>query len=457
VAPALFRRRLWMRTQRYFSIHEQKRSEELVAPQALVPPWAQGRGDGDDDDGSDFGDEPAGTLEKPEWARGREEISHELETRLPADPATMQTYTLLERPGSGARMGTLKGLVRVLHSASDAKRGLPHLEALLSPKLHTVRVYVLQAASLMPSDESGTSDPYLIVRLGAEKKGERRLHVKKVTDVEFFQCFEFRANLPGVADLSVEVWDWNLIDRDELIGATSIDLEQRLFNREWRMLQRKPLEWRSLYTEYSTNPQGQVQLWVDVEAGVPSAPIVDITPPMAQQWELRVVVWRTAYVVAHGLGSGMSDVYATVRLGDGSAQKTDVHWRCSNGCASFNWRCVFSTAIKHRSSPKERLTVQLWDFVKQESVGEVAVPMQRFFRTAFKASTGPALAQAQTYSTRTTGPTGSRCPTRWRWSCARLRAGRQPRVRMGAIRHRTVRSGSPCAGAASPMFRGGCS
>ena len=64
----------------------------------------------------------------------------------------------------------------------------------------------------------------------------------------------------------------------------------------------------------------------------------DIRPPPPQQWELRVVVWRTQDVMPHDTWEGMNDMYAVVKVGSATPQQTDVHWRCANGSASFNWR-----------------------------------------------------------------------------------------------------------------------
>ena len=85
---------------------------------------------------------------------------------------------------------------------------LPRLPAdlptLLTPKSHRVRCYVLQASSLFPADDSGTSDAYLKVRLGAEEQGSRDRAIFGVVDCAFYQVFEFHSvSLPGGGELSV--------------------------------------------------------------------------------------------------------------------------------------------------------------------------------------------------------------------------------------------------------------
>lgn len=43
--------------------------------------------------------------------------------------------------------------------------------------------------------------------------------------------FEFTASIPVVKDLKIAVMDYDLIGRDDLIGETQIDLEQRMLSR----------------------------------------------------------------------------------------------------------------------------------------------------------------------------------------------------------------------------------
>ena len=93
------------------------------------------------------------------------------------------------------------------------------------------------------------------------------------------------------------------------------------------------------------------------EAEAAATPMWDVTPPVDQEWELRVIIWRTAEIPAMDEMEEMTDIYVVAKL-DKAVQTTDVHWRCATGVGSFNWRCIFPVTIRHKSSEKERLTLQ---------------------------------------------------------------------------------------------------
>jgi len=337
----------------------------------------------------------------PEWLSGRMECPGELEALIEERP--FERWEVLASEGASAVCGSLKGLLRVVRREEDAPIAeLPvPLAELLTPALHVVRLYVLRAEHLMPADASGTSDPYLRITLGDTTISTRERKISRVTDAEFYERFELRATLPGEAELRIEVMDHDLLDSDDLIGYTKVDLEDRVFSREWRELgDLKPLEWRPLHSPYSNNPQGRLQLWVDVfplDVEAPPPPPCDITPPGEQRWELRVIVWRTRDVLPHDYFTEMNDLYAVVAYGTAPAMHTDTHWRCRDGCGSFNWRCKFPLRLDHRRRVDERLTVQLWDrdvLKYNDNIGEVVVPLQRFFAKAFRARVRQAKAAA---------------------------------------------------------------
>jgi len=46
-----------------------------------------------------------------------------------------------------------------------------------------------------------------------------------------FRTFEFEAKFPAESVLTLQVFDWDLLSADDLIGETKIDLENRFYSK----------------------------------------------------------------------------------------------------------------------------------------------------------------------------------------------------------------------------------
>lgn len=95
----------------------------------------------------------------------------------------------------------------------------------------TVRCYVIMASDLQPQDPSGLADPYLIVSLGKKKYDDQDNFKPNTLNPVFGKMFEFKVEIPVAKDLTVRVMDYDYLSRDDMIGETVIDLEQRLLSR----------------------------------------------------------------------------------------------------------------------------------------------------------------------------------------------------------------------------------
>ncbi|KAI6228647.1 hypothetical protein M3Y99_01205300 [Aphelenchoides fujianensis] len=166
------------------------------------------------------------------------------------------------------------------------------------------------------------------------------------------------------------------------------------------------VETRALYN--SVNPEaecGVLEMWVDVfpkciAERIP--PAIDITPRQPQPYQLRIAVFglRNVILQKKSMGRPAADLYVRVYLnGMQKAERTDIHYRCLEGAASFNWRFVFDVDYdvferKIRAARKKRLfrkratelvdpvlVVEIWDnnkFGRDQYIGQCTMNLLGF-------------------------------------------------------------------------------
>ncbi|XP_053477295.1 myoferlin isoform X1 [Ictalurus furcatus] len=99
------------------------------------------------------------------------------------------------------------------------------------PQECLVRIYVLRCIDLQPKDNNGLCDPYLKITLGKKTIEDRDNYKPNTLNPEFGRMFELSCFLPQDKDLKISVYDFDLLSRDEKVGDTVIDLENRLLSR----------------------------------------------------------------------------------------------------------------------------------------------------------------------------------------------------------------------------------
>uniref|UniRef100_H3C6P9 Myoferlin n=1 Tax=Tetraodon nigroviridis TaxID=99883 RepID=H3C6P9_TETNG len=132
-------------------------------------------------------------------------------------------------------VGELKGSFKVYPLSDDPSVAAPPRQFRelpdSGPQECLVRVYVIQATDLQPKDNNGRCDPYIKISLGRNSVDDRDHYIPNTTNPVFGRMFEMTCFLPQEKDLKISVYDYDLLTRDEKVGETIIDLENRFLSR----------------------------------------------------------------------------------------------------------------------------------------------------------------------------------------------------------------------------------
>ena len=223
-----------------------------------------------------------------------------------------------------------------------------------------IRVYILELRDLPKKDLYSDSDPYLKIYFGDKKKfDEQKNHKNDEKNTKWYKYYDILTDFPGESTLHIEVWDYDPIFKDELIGSTSIDLEDRYFSHEWQEMKFKPIETRPLIHPDLSGQQGNILLWVEIfdkKDSINMAPW-QIMPEPVSKLELRLVIWETEDMRMMDT-EDTSDIYVTAFVDAKDKQSTDVHYRCQTGIGSFNWRIVLQLDVPRVNN---KLTLHCYD------------------------------------------------------------------------------------------------
>ena len=94
-----------------------------------------------------------------------------------------------------------------------------------------VRVYIIRCLNLHPMDPNGKADPYLVCTLGKKTYNLKKEYCSKTLDPEYGKCFEFNAVMPFDYMVRVQIFDWDMLSGDDLIGETYVDIENLFYSK----------------------------------------------------------------------------------------------------------------------------------------------------------------------------------------------------------------------------------
>ncbi|OXB64738.1 hypothetical protein ASZ78_016265 [Callipepla squamata] len=103
-------------------------------------------------------------------------------------------------------------------------QGEIHLRVeLLEREGRRLRCTVLEARDLAKKDRNGASDPF--VRVSYNGKMQESTVVKKSCYPRWNEAFEFELPDPAAEKLCVEVWDWDLVSKNDFLGKVVVSVQ----------------------------------------------------------------------------------------------------------------------------------------------------------------------------------------------------------------------------------------
>ncbi|CAB1434714.1 unnamed protein product [Pleuronectes platessa] len=132
-------------------------------------------------------------------------------------------------------VGEFKGMFKIYPLPHDPSASAPPRQFRKLPpnglEECLVRVYVIEAQGLQPKDTNGKCDPYVKITLGKQSVNDHENYIPCTLDPVFGKMFELPCSFPLDKDLRVMIYDHDMLTRDEKIGETVIDLENRFLSR----------------------------------------------------------------------------------------------------------------------------------------------------------------------------------------------------------------------------------
>ena len=136
---------------------------------------------------------------------------------------------------------------RLVEFLQDVALAAQIKEALSRKTEAIVHLYLIQGYEFASRDIGSPSDPFLIITCGDQVVNQEDKYQDDEPNPKFVERHDFNVSFPGAPPLVIEAYDYDMMFGNDLIGKTSIDLDDRFFNPKWQSIDEKPIETRELY------------------------------------------------------------------------------------------------------------------------------------------------------------------------------------------------------------------
>lgn len=204
----------------------------------------------------------------------------------------------------------------------------------------------------------------------------------------YFRTEEADIHLPEQSYFEIGLFDYQDNGEDLLIGKSVLDLEDRYYTREYKLMMQNrkvPIEYRPLMCEsidpntreISTISKGSLEMWIELLDTTTAAevPVSKLLQPPAMEVEIRLICWTVhdlqMRMCIDDYGDQRENVSIRARCSidcrtyngpQPREQETDQHDSCV-GDGEFNWRFVFSRVQVTKGVPIDCfLHLSVWEY-----------------------------------------------------------------------------------------------